>query len=272
MSKSFRLSKLFTFFADQLLSGIVVDRHGNVSSTIVEKLAERWDSENAPRNLRGKRILKLDLGGILADAKNTQEVEAYLQSALKEVENAKENVILYLEDASVFSRYNPLFGAVVAKNLRSFLAEGKIRAISSATLEDYSEQIAADAELKNRFSKVQITGEEMDADDFVGDKLSPDLRALVANAEPNQKVRVILQSDDIKNPELLSVLERNNVNIETRAENLNMLVVELPVAAAEQIAATRGAKHLSLDKKTVSLGHIEMTTGLTAMRAINLWC
>ncbi len=182
--------------------------------------------------MRGIRVWKLDIGSILAEAKDTAQLEAQLQEALKEVENAKEKVVLYLEDASLFAKYNSLFGAAVAKNLRFYLTKGKIRAISSTTVEGYSEQIAADAELKNRFSKVQLGGGETNADDFIGDKLSPDLRALVANAEPNQKVRVILQSDDIANPELLAVLERNHVRVETRAENLNMLIVELPVTAA----------------------------------------
>ena len=92
---------------------------------------------------------------------------------------------------------------------------------------------------------------------------------MVSTGDPNQKVKVILQSDDIKNPELLNILRRNNVVIESRAENLNMLVVELPVAAAEQIAAFRGAKHLSLDKEMSLLGHIEATTGVDAMRAVS---
>ncbi len=89
----------------------------------------------------------------------------------------------------------------------------------------------------------------------------------MASAKPDQKVKVILQSDDINNPELLRVLQENNVAVENRAENLNMLIVDLPVAAAEQIAAANGAKHLSLDRKSASLGHIETTTGVTAMRA-----
>ena len=58
------------------------------------------------------------------------------------------------------------------------------------------------------------------------------------------------------------MLRRNNVVHRIRAENLNMFVVELPVTAAQPVAAMRGAKHLSLDKEVRLLGHIETTTGV----------
>lgn len=246
---------------------IVIDRQGNKNAGIVGNIAAFFDSENAPQNLRGKRIWKLDLSAVVTDAKNTQQVEARVQKALRQAESAKEKVILYVEDISAFSRTNPLFGAEVAKTIRKSLAEGKIRVISSSSVEDYNEQIAADTEIRNRFKKVELSGEETASDDgFVGDKISPDLRELMASAAPNQKAKVILQADDIRNPQLLAVLKRNNVVIADRAESLNMLSVELPVAAAEEVAALSGAKHLSLDREMRTLGHIATTTGMAAMR------
>ncbi len=144
-----------------------------------------------------------------------------------------------------------------------------MQVISTTSADGYSTEIASDVQLKDRFKKVDLNGSDDSSDDsFVGDKISPDLREMMANAAPNQKVKVILQSDDINNPELLAILQNNNVKIENRAEGLNMLIIELPVTAAEQIAAVRGAKHLSLDRKTVSLGHIETTTGASLVRSV----
>ena len=183
--------------------GVVVSDYNNKGGLVIENLAARLNSENAARNLRGKRILKLDLGLLISDSDNVQQVAARLQGVLKQVENAKENVILYVENISVFSKNNPIFGAEIAKYLRQSIAAGKIQYISSATSDDYGVEIAADAQLKNRFKKVDLSSTENGSDDsFVGDKISPDLRDAMANAAPNQKVKVILQSDDVNNPRI----------------------------------------------------------------------
>jgi len=96
---------------------------------------------------------------------------------------------------------------------------------------------------------------------------SPDLLELMASGDPNLKVTVILQSDDIKNAQLLALLAKNGVTIEAEAENLNMLVVELPLKVAEAVASMRGANHLSLDKEVRTLGHVDTTTGVLAAKA-----
>ena len=247
---------------------IITDRSNNKGTSVIENLAVRFDSENTPQSLRGKRILKLDLGAILADSKNVQEVEARIQDVLKQLEAFKENVLLYVEDASAFSKEAPVFGAEIANNLRKSLAEGNIRVISLTTAEIYNQEIVADVQIKNRFKNVDLSITESD-DSFVGDKISPDLRELMASSNPNDKVKVILQSDDVNNPELLKILKLNNVTIENRVESFNILIVELPLIAAEQVAAVRGARHLSLDSKLATLGHIETTTGAALARTMS---
>src|SRR6185369_1910901 len=129
----------------------------------------------------------------------------------------------------------------------------------------FVDQIAADPKLKARFTRVDVE----DEDPFVGDKLSPDLRSLVATADANKKVRVILQSDDINNTALRRVLAANNVQIESRAEDLDMLVVNVLPRVAAEIASVAGVKHLSLDRELNNLGHIEKTTGASIARTIN---
>src|SRR5205823_4445857 len=68
------------------------------------------------------------------------------------------------------------------------------------------------------------------------------------------------------NPQLLAVLKRNNVSIDNRITALNMLVIDLPVHVAEQVASVQSAKHLSLDKEIKLLGHVETTTGASLVR------
>ena len=107
---------------------------------------------------------------------------------------------------------------------------------SSCTKTLYS-QIAADDKLRGKFERVSISAKS-DDDSFVGDKLSPDLRALVAGADKNRTVKVILQSDDIDNPQLLNVLKENGVRIGDRAEALCRAARKLVDAAARLLPAT----------------------------------
>lgn len=223
-------------------NAVLIDEYATKRQFVAANLAVRLASNDAPANLRGKQIVKMDLGAILQDSKNEGEVDALVKGVLSEVERLDGDIIIITDSIAAFAKSNPLYGAQIAENLRSAVAKGRIQVLSAGTAVDYNEQVASDLQLKNRFQKVDVGGDA--ADDFVGDKISPDLRALMASGDAKRKVKVILQSDDIKNPQLLSILENNNVAIESRAENLNMLVVDLPISAAEAIAAAKGAKHL----------------------------
>src|SRR5205823_9066652 len=105
-----------------------------------------------------------------------------------------------------------------------------------------------DSRIKSRFESILIR-DKKDEDSFVGDKISPDLREIMAAGDQNRTVKVILQSDDIANPQLLDVLKKNNIAINGKAEAFNMLMIDLPVRVAEEVAAVQSAKHLSLDRK-----------------------
>src|SRR4029077_19102138 len=91
---------------------------------------------------------------------------------------------------------------------------------------------------------------------------------LVNSGNPDGVVKVILQSDDINNAGLRRILAANKVMIDSSAGNLDMMVLDLPVKAAEAVAAAQGAKHLSLDRKMTVLGHIETTTGASLVRTL----
>src|SRR5215203_4172633 len=191
---------------------VLVDEFSGKSQMILSNLAVSLLSEDAAANLRGKNVFKIDTAAIIADAKSQAQVESIFLNVLDQVKAAKGNHILFIEDLTALAKESPTFGAEVAKSLRQTVIDGKIQILTTGTNESYNLHIAMDAQLKNRFQKVQLL-DEADEDGFVGDKLSPELRELVANSDPNKKVKVILQSDDIKNPELANVLQRNNVLI-----------------------------------------------------------
>ncbi len=246
---------------------VLVDRSATKRVPVVNNLVARLASENIAPSLRGKSIVRIDLPQIFSDSKSAAEVSAQLDSALKQIEATGGRAILFIEDITPFTRDNPSYGVIVSERLRQSLVSGKINVISASTDEEYNQLIAADEQLNARFKKVDLEiASETANDGFVGDKLSPDLREIIAGTNPNQKVKVILQSDDIKNTELRTLLTKNGVVIEAEAEGLNMLVVEMPARVAEAVANLRGAKHLSLDREVKTLGHIAVTTGMQAMR------
>ena len=69
------------------------------------------------------------------------------------------------EDISSFAKQNPLFGAEIADGLRKFPVDGKTQVLSAGTVTDYQQEIALDAQLKNRFQKIEIKSNDQVADD-----------------------------------------------------------------------------------------------------------
>ena len=90
---------------------------------------------------------------------------------------------------------------------------------------------------------------------------------MLGNSDPNSTVKVILQADDIRDAALASVLAQNGVSVASRASNLGMMMVEMPLKAAEAVANARGMRHLSLNREIKLLGHIETTTGASLARS-----
>ncbi len=160
---------------------------------------------------------------------------------------------------------------------------GDLRLMGATSSGAYDEFIASDVMLDSLFQKIRLDGDFNSAeesaseegvngaDDFVGDKVSADLRELMQNAgSKEERARVILQTDDTNNPELRKLLRSNGVKIMGVMRQLGVLDVEMPVSVVEEIAVNTKAKHLSLDRDMAFLGHIDTTTGALAARDTGL--
>ncbi len=243
-------------------NAVLIDEHGYARELVLQSVAARLNGDG-----KGKTLFRVNWNALFGAAKDQDAVDRTLKGILDYVAASKGKIAIYLDDISSFSSETPMLGAKVASDLYAALLQGKIHVMSASDSDSFERQIAGDSKLRPRFERIGFA-KEGDDDPFVGDKLSPDLRELVAGADQNRTVKVILQSDDIDNPQLLKVLKENNVAIEQKAEAMNMLAIELPVRAAEQVAAVRGAKHLSLDRDVENLGHIETTTGVAQVRTM----
>lgn len=239
---------------------VLIDEHGYARGMVVEGVAANLASDP-----NGKRLYRVNWNALFSGTHDQIEFEGLLQGILKYVAGSRDKMVIYLDDIASFSNDSPILGTTAAADLYKALSQGQIQILSAADSLTFDKQIAGDSRLRSRFEKIAIR-KSSDDDPFVGDKLSPDLRQLVADAGGNRTVKVILQSDDIDNPQLLNVLKRNHVQIESRAHALNMLTIDLPVQVAEEIASVEGTKHLSLNKEINLLGHVETTTGVSLVR------
>jgi subtilisin family serine protease len=237
-----------------LISDIISEREA-VAAVVADDLR---NNENAAR------LYRINWGQLLADSTSVEALTRNIDEILRFASGPPCGNILFVDDASSFSSSNPLFGEIVANRFYDAISHSKLRVLTAATKNEFAAEISADPLLRPIFEKIEINTE----DDFVGDKLSPDLREMVNSGNPDGVVKVILQAEDINSRALRQALAANGVTIDSSAANLNMMVLDLPVKAAESVASAQGAKHLSLDRKMAVLGHIETTTGASLVRTI----
>ena len=215
----------------------------------------------------GKDLYRVNWNSLFSYVRTEAALDGAVGQIISFAGTRSNKAVIWLDDIAAFSTTTPMLGARVSSQINAAIAAGKIQVFSASDALSFDDQIARSDTMRPRFEKIEILKDD-EQDSFVGDKLSPDLRELVAGADQNRTVKVILQSDDIDNPQLLNVLKRNNVAIDARAEALNMLMIDLPVRVAEQVAAAGSAKHLSLDRDVELLGHIETTTGVSQVRTM----
>jgi ATP-dependent Clp protease ATP-binding subunit ClpB len=126
-------------------------------TAIVEGLALRIIEGDVPDSLKGKRVMALDIGSLLAGAKYRGEFEERLKAVLEEVAEANGDVVLFIDELHTMVGAGGSEGAVDAANmLKPALARGELRCIGATTLDEYRKYIEKDAALERRFMPVMI--------------------------------------------------------------------------------------------------------------------
>jgi len=136
---------------------VLIGEPGVGKTAIVEGLARRIVSGDVPDSMKDKRVIVLDLGGMLAGAKYRGEFEERLKSFLKEVTDSNGQIILFIDELHTLVGAGASEGAVDASNLlKPQLARGELRTIGATTLDEYRKYIEKDAALERRFQPVMV--------------------------------------------------------------------------------------------------------------------
>ncbi|MCC6382835.1 MAG: ATP-dependent chaperone ClpB [Dehalococcoidia bacterium] len=136
---------------------VLIGAPGVGKTAIVEGLAQRITRGDVPEGLKGKRLVALDLGALVAGAKYRGEFEDRLKAVLKEVEESAGQVILFIDELHTVVVAGAAEGAMDASNmLKPMLARGELHCIGATTLDEYRKYIEKDAALERRFQPVRV--------------------------------------------------------------------------------------------------------------------